>query len=245
MAELAVSPCNWVPMIERSVYKHLLGEPSGHDPCHAFRVRDLAVRIARSIRADSEIVEAAALLHDIGHAGGRPEHAHRGATLAATLLSESCFPAHKVPAVTLCIEGHHWLPNRAGDPKSPTPEYQAFADADRLDALGAIGIARTFAFGGAHGRPIWNPAPEAPEGPYGISSLHHFDEKLMKLPEDMYTEMGRSIAERRVGVLQDFLRSFHLEWEGGDVEMNSSFARRMSIIEHPPEAIGKGPRSRP
>jgi uncharacterized protein len=68
-----------------------------------------------------------------------------------------------------------------------------------MDALGAVGIARTFAFGGAHGRPIWNQHPEKmPQAPYGISSIHHFYEKLLHLPNDMYTEPGRLVAARRV-----------------------------------------------
>ena len=141
-----------MPKLEREVCRYLNGEFSGHDPWHAFRVRDLAIRIAQAIGADTEVVHAAALLHDIGHLSGRAEHAQRGADLAADLLSGSGFPADKVRAVITCIEHHHWLPGRAGDPQRPTVEYQAFADADRLDALGAIGIARTFAFGGAHSR---------------------------------------------------------------------------------------------
>src|SRR6185436_8573470 len=126
------------------------------------------------------------------------EHAQRGAALASEALSGSGFPVDKIGAVTACIERHHWQPDRAGDPLRPTLEYQAFADADRLDALGAIGIARAFAFGGAHLRPIWNPGQNAPpEGLYGVSSVHHFYDKLLRLPGDMYTEPGRRLAARR------------------------------------------------
>src|ERR1700687_3038546 len=147
----------WTRRLEEEVRSQLSGESSGHAPAHAFRVRDLAVRIAVAIDADSEVVQAAALLHDIGHATGRADHAQRGAGLAAEVLSRCSFPGEKAPAVTACIAHHHWQPERAGDPPRPTLEYQAFADADRLDALGAIGIARAFAFGGAHHRPIWVP----------------------------------------------------------------------------------------
>jgi uncharacterized protein len=120
----------------------------------------------------------------------------------------------------LCIEQHDWIPGRAGDPQLPTLEYQAFADADRLDALGAIGVARTFTFGGAHGRPIWDPEPNtAAHGAYGASSIHHFHDKLLRLPGDMYTEPGRRLAARRVAVLEEFLRMFHLQWDGKDIEL--------------------------
>jgi hypothetical protein len=101
-------------------------------------------------------------------------------------------------------------------------EYQAFADADRLDAIGAIGIARAFAFGGAHSRPIWDPEPNATsQGPYGVSSIHHFYDKLLRLPGDMYTEAGRRVAARRVAVMEEFLRTFNLQWNGKDVEVTA------------------------
>jgi uncharacterized protein len=213
----------WTPKLEFEVRQYLNGESSGHDPWHAFRVRDLAIRIASSIGADTEVVHAAALLHDIGHASGRPQHAQRGASLAADLLASCGFPSDKIPSVTSCIEQHEWLPGRAGDPPRPTVEYQAFADADRLDALGAIGIARTFAFGGAHSRPIWNPEPNTvAHGAYGTSSIHHFYDKLLRLPSDMYTEPGRRLAARRVMVTEEFLRSFNLQWEGKDIEVTAA-----------------------
>jgi uncharacterized protein len=180
----------WTPKLEHEVRRYLNDEPSGHDPWHALRVRDMAIRIAQAIGADTEVVHAAALLHDIGHASGRAEHAQRGASLAAELLVACSFPREKVGSVTSCIEQHDWLPGRAGDPQSPTLEYQALADADRLDALGAIGIARTFAFGGAHSRPIWDPEPNAAaQGPYGVSSIHHFYDKL----RPWRSSCGRSI----------------------------------------------------
>jgi uncharacterized protein len=206
--------------LEAEVHRHLRSEPSGHDHWHAFRVRDLGIRIAEAIGADTEVVQATALLHDIGHGTGRPEHAKRGANLATTILFGCGFPADKISAITACIEHHHWLPCRAGDPQVPTVEYQAFADADRLDALGAVGIARAFAFGGAHGRPIWNPeADTAAPGPYGASSIHHFHDKLLRLRGDMYTEPGRRLAAQRVAVLEEFLDAFILQWDGKDFEL--------------------------
>jgi uncharacterized protein len=212
----------WIPELEQEVRRYLNGESSGHDPWHAFRVRDLAIRVASAIGADIEVVQGAALLHDIGHVSGRGEHAQRGASLAADLLLSCGFPSEKLRAVTSCIEQHDWLPRRSGDPQSSTLEYQAFADADRLDALGAIGIARTFAFGGAHSRPIWNPEPNAAQGPYGVSSIHHFYDKLLRLPGDMYTEPGRHLAAQRVAVMEEFLRTFNLQWDGKDAGVTAS-----------------------
>ncbi|HXI39242.1 MAG TPA: HD domain-containing protein [Bryobacteraceae bacterium] len=235
-----------MPVLEQEVRRCLNGESSGHDLWHAFRVRDLAIRIAQIIGADTEVVHAAALLHDIGHVSGRAEHAERGASLAADLLSSCAFPLGKILAVTSCIEQHHWLPGRAGDPKRPTLEYQAFADADRLDAVGAIGIARTFAFGGAHGRPIWEPEPNAgANGPYGISSIHHFHDKLLRLHGDMYTEPGRRVAARRIAVIEEFLRMFHLQWDGKDVELNALATEpRVSLGSLPKRSVKVGDRIR-
>lgn len=215
-----------VAALEEQVRQRLSGEASGHDQWHAFRVRDIAVRIAAAIGADVDVVEAAALLHDIGHETGRADHASRGASLAADLLAGCRFPAEKISAVITCIEHHHWQPDRAGDPPEPTLEYQAFADADRLDALGAIGIARTFAFGGAHQRPIWDPDPNAATAPEsGRSTIQDFYDKLLRLPADMYTEPGRHFAGSRVAVMQEFLKTFYLEWKGLDVEFAPSELR--------------------
>jgi uncharacterized protein len=210
----------WKGDLESAARRHLDAESSGHDSAHAFRVRNIAIRIAASIGADVEVVEAAALLHDIAHGTGRADHARRGSTLARGVLSECRFPADKIKAVVNCIEHHHWEPRRAGDPRQPTLDYQAFADADRLDALGAIGIARTFAFGGANGRVIWNPEPETvKKGLYGVSSIHHFYDKLLQLPNDMYTEPGKRLASRRVRLMEEFLDAFYLEWEDRDFEL--------------------------
>jgi uncharacterized protein len=235
-----------MPKLEQEVRRYLNGESSGHDPWHAFRVRDLAIGIGQAIGADTEVVHAAALLHDIGHVSGRAEHAQRGARLAADFLSNCGFPADKVRAVVSCIEHHDWLPGRAGDPQSPTVEYQAFADADRLDALGAIGIARTFAFGGAHSRPIWDPEPNtAAQRPYGVSSIHHFYDKLLGLPGDMYTEPGRRLAARRVAVMEEFLRTFHLQWNGKDVAVTApAMEPRTSLGSFPKRSVKVGDRIR-
>ena len=230
----------WTLNLAEEVRQHLNNDSSGHDPWHAFRVRQLGAQIALAIGADTDVVEAAAVLHDIGHATGRAEHAQRGAALASEVLSRSGFPLDKIGAVTACIEHHHWQPGRAGDPLRPTLEYQAFADADRLDALGAIGIARAFAFGGAHHRPIWNPAANATAGPYGASSVHHFYDKLLRLPGDMYTEMGRDLAARRVAVMQEFLRILYAEWECRDAGAMVAAPYSLSALSERAVEIGDG-----
>lgn len=238
---------NWRLTLAAELRRHLNDEVSGHDPEHARRVRELAVRIALAIGADRDVAEAAALLHDIGHSVGRDRHAIRGAGLAADLLARSGFPAAKIAAVEDCIRHHHWQPGRAGDPLRPTLEYQAFVDADRLDALGAIGIARTFAFGGAHGRPLWAHGDAVAQRPYGPSSIHHFYEKLLRLPDDMYTEPARRLAVQRVAVMEEFLRTFHAEWEGTDAEATVATApvNSLNTLSEGPVQIGERSRRIP
>jgi len=211
----------WRPLFESALARHLEHEPSGHDAHHARRVCRIALQLAASIDADADIVEAAALLHDLGHHAGRQNHAERSAEIAKRLLDEAGFPESKREAVLECIRLHEWRPDRSGDPVRPSLEYQAFADADRLDALGAVGIARVFTFGGAHGRPIWEPdgtpTGAEPTGRFGPSSIQHFYDKLLLLPSGMYTTAGRALAQRRLKVIERFLKAFHAEWAGHDL----------------------------
>ena len=214
-----VRPENWTAALEDEVRDALVHEPSGHDIHHALRVRNLGVQLARLTAADQDAVAAMALLHDVGHAAGRADHAANGARAASSILSRVGFPKEKVSLVVSSIEHHHWKPGNAGDPVNPPLEYQVFADADRLDALGAIGIARVFAFGGAHRRPIWDPnTSEGPASAYGLSSIHHFYDKLLQLERGMYTAPARHLAARRTLTLRVFLNTFFDEWELRDLD---------------------------
>lgn len=208
----------WASALEREVRVALALEASGHDAHHALRVRNLGLRLAELTGADRDAVEAMALLHDVGHTTGRADHAASGARLASALLERVGFPKEKIPLVVRCIEHHHWRPEKADDLVDPPLEYQVFVDADRLDALGAIGIARAFAFGGAHDRPIWEPDEyKQSESTYGRSSVHHFFDKLLHLERGMYTAPARDLAARRTAVLKDFLNTFLGEWELRDL----------------------------
>jgi uncharacterized protein len=210
---------DWRGRLEDVVRDALARESSGHDVHHVLRVRELVLRLAEIDGGHRDIVEATALLHDIGHVEGRENHAAASARSAATLLSRLGFPDEKIDAVVACIEHHHWSPGNERDLPDAPIEYRVFADADRLDALGAIGIARAFAFGGAHGRPIWDPDEDAePDPAYGHSSVHHFDDKLLRLADGMYTATARAIARNRTETLRRFLETFHDEWALRDVD---------------------------
>jgi uncharacterized protein len=165
-------------------------------------------------------VALAALVHDLGDAkltGYEPTWAdHPARSLLSSLGAPAALIDHVVEiACDLSFKG-------AGVPTPMrTVEGRVVQDADRLDALGAIGIARAFAYGGARGRPLYTPG-EAPVMHQSLrdyrdsraSTINHFHEKLLLLRERMNTPSGRRLAEARHAYLEAFLAEFHREWEG-------------------------------
>ncbi len=122
---------------------------SGHDFDHVLRVLALAERIGRAEGADLAVVRTAALLHDVGESQGRRDHHLRGAAIAREILAGS--PPEFIEAVAHAIEAHRFR----AEPTPRTLEAKVVSDADKLDALGAIGIARVFAHAGARGTALW------------------------------------------------------------------------------------------
>jgi len=197
----------------------LAGDASGHDWWHVERVRRLALRLARQEGADALVAELAALLHDVAdwktsgdpHAGARHAREWLGA-----LDVEAGALEHVAEIVdTLSFKG-------AGVPTPMrTLEGKVVQDADRLDALGAIGIARAFAYGGSRGRALHDPeAPPVLHASFaqyrgsGGATLNHFHEKLFLLRDRMNTASARRIAEERHRYMEDYVRRFLEEWEG-------------------------------
>ncbi len=197
----------------------LAGDATGHDWWHIERVRGMALRLAREEGADPLVVELAALLHDVGdwkasgdpHAGGRHAREWLGSLDVDPTVTE-----HVAEIVdTLSFKG-------AGVPTPMrTLEGKVVQDADRLDALGAIGIARAFAYGGSKGRALHDPAAppllHASFDQYrsaGGPTLNHFHEKLLLLRDRMNTATARRIAEERHAYMQEFVKRFLREWEG-------------------------------
>ncbi len=179
------------------------GEATGHDWFHTQRVLAMSREIAKQENCNIEIVQAAALLHDVAdHKFGYTKE-RRGALLRQ-LMTEAGFPAELHEAVIEVVESISFsegVPCR----ESLRQESNVVKDADRLDALGAIGIARTFAYGGKMGRPIYDPADPT-------NSLQHFDDKLLRLAEDMHTETGKALAKQRHDFLLQFKEQFLREW---------------------------------
>ncbi len=185
----------------RSLYA---GADSAHAFDHVLRVLALAERIAEAEGADLEIVRTAALLHDI--ARNEPDHHLRGAERARTLLAGQ--PPAKVEAVCQAIEAHRF---RKG-PAPTTLEARCLQDADKLDAIGAIGIARAVAYAATHGSRLWSEPLEAietrPALPEGIdyTPSHEFVYKLTRLPGMLTTETARQIAAGRQRYMSEFFR---------------------------------------
>ncbi len=179
------------------------GETTGHDWFHTQRVLAMSREIAKQENCNIEIVQAAALLHDVAdHKFGYTPESRE--VLLRQLMTEAGFSAafqEMVIEVVESISFSEGVPCR----ESLRKESNVVKDADRLDALGAIGIARTFAYGGKMGRPIYDP-----EDP--TNSLQHFDDKLLRLAEDMHTETGKALAAERHDFLLQFKAQFLQEW---------------------------------
>ena len=182
------------------------GEVSGHDVNHTLRVRRLAERIAHDEGADLHVVALAALLHDVDDAKISPETAD-GLTNARTFLDAHGVGGDEAAAVLEAIREVSF--SRNGDAAPTSLEAACVRDADRLDAIGAIGVARAFAYGGAHGR-----AMHDPEGSDATTTVGHFYDKLLRLKDMMCTNTGQRIAAGRHAVTAAFLDELLLEWDG-------------------------------
>ena len=170
------------------------GNSGGHDAEHSLRVYRNALRIAEEEPGcDMEIVALAALLHDADD--HKLFHTENNANARSFLIAQKVAP-EKIERICEAINAVSFSQNRGKRPE--TLEGKIVQDADRLDALGAIGIARTFAYGGEHGRSL-------------DESVAHFHEKLLLLKDELNTEAARRLAEPRHAFLKQFLEEYEQE----------------------------------
>ncbi len=189
-----------------------------HSFDHTERVWKLSTQLAKEENADLEIVQTAALLHDIARLKedkGEVEcHAKGGAKLAREILKRLNFPEEKVDKICYAIDVHRHSTNINPE----TKEAKILQDADRLDALGAITIARMFSSGGEFQIPMHDPKQpieEVHDGIRGSTTINGFYKKILKLkPEQFNTSKAKEIAKHRYKFVQDFLKEFLDEWEG-------------------------------
>lgn len=196
------------------------GADSVHDFDHILRVLALAERIARVEQADLSIVRAATLLHDWGRSeadAGAQDHAAIAAARAREFLAARGEQPVWIEAVIHAIAAHRF---RVA-PEPATLEAQVLFDADKLDAIGAIGIARAFAYGGAHQQRLWAPMDEVDLARWEANGddaahtpVHEFVVKLARIQERLYTGEGRAIALERHRYMEAFYQRLEAEVQG-------------------------------
>lgn len=200
------------------VKQKLQNAEGGHDWFHIERVLKNAREIAAGENVDLFIVELGALLHDIADYKFHGGNEDLGPQIARDFLQEKQVPAEVIIHVENII---NWISFKGGNEAQQfnSPELQVVQDADRLDALGAIGIARTFNYGGFRGRAIFDPAIppnlHMTSAEYKASTaptINHFYEKLFLLKDRMNTKTGKKLAEARHEFMEEFLRQFYREW---------------------------------
>lgn len=209
-------------ILQASAYarQELESDSSGHDWWHIVRVACTARRLAEEEQADLFVCELAALLHDVADEKLNSS-AEEGMSKVRDWLEDHDVDEDTAGRVleiiaTISYKGGHNRP-------VTTKEAQIVQDADRLDALGAIGIARTFAYAGWKGHRMYDPErPLRTEVTYEeyrkgeASAIHHFYEKLFKLADLMNTDSGRRWAKSRHRFMEQYLEQFYHEWNGAD-----------------------------
>jgi len=192
------------------------GDSSGHDIHHTLRVHSLARSICAEEGGDEDVVRMAALLHDVDdpklfHSTGYPN--------ARRFMEGEGMDSETIERVVRIITQISFKGTGTVVPDSL--EGRIVQDADRMDAIGAIGIARAFAYGGSRGRPMHNPGEKPKENmteaEYRVNqgtTVNHFYEKLLKLKNLMNTDAAKRMAEARHRYMQGFLDEFMDEWDG-------------------------------
>ncbi|MBF0431888.1 MAG: HD domain-containing protein [Fibrobacteria bacterium] len=201
------------------VQNKLKGEGSGHDWWHVYRVWTLAIKLAEKEGADLFIVELAALLHDIADWKFHNGDETVGPRLAAEWLGKLDVESKTINRVCDIINTLSFKGSGVPTPMS-TIEGEIVQDADRLDAMGAIGIARAFAYGGNKNREMHNPdIPPVQHHTFEeykknqSTTINHFHEKLLLLKGQLNTSTAKNIGKERHKFMNVFLEQFHREWD--------------------------------
>ncbi|HCD52614.1 MAG TPA: phosphohydrolase [Balneolaceae bacterium] len=209
-----------VSLTEQYVRQTLEGEGSGHDWWHIHRVRNMALHISGVEHADSLIVELAALLHDIADHKFHDGDEEIGTETARKWLVKIGASDSIITQITTIIKEVSFKGAGVATPMSSL-EGKIVQDADRLDAIGATGIARAFAYGGHKNRLLYDPSipPEMHDSfdTYKKSTaptINHFYEKLLLLKDRMNTKTGKKLAEERHQFMLAYLDRFMNEWDG-------------------------------
>ncbi|MFD1062474.1 HD domain-containing protein [Winogradskyella litorisediminis] len=203
------------------VKSELANAEGGHDWFHIERVYKNTLNIAKHEDVDIEVVSLAALLHDIADPKFHDGDETVGPKIARKFLFEQNVDSKVIEHVVAIIENMSFKNTFEEGEKFTSKELEVVQDADRLDAIGAIGIARCFNYGGFKNRALYNPeiAPNLnmTKEEYKNSSaptINHFYEKLLLLKDKMNTKTGQKIAAERHSYMEKFLKQFYAEWNG-------------------------------
>ncbi len=203
------------------VKSQLKNAEGGHDWFHTERVYKNALLIAKTEPVNTFVVALAALLHDIADSKFNNGDETLGPKIARKFLLKTNVDSEVIEHVSQIIEHMSYKHSLDLENSFTSNEMKVVQDADRLDAIGAIGIARCFNYGGFKNRPIYNPdiqpnlnmtkaeykSSEAP-------TINHFYEKLLLLKDKMHTKTGKRLAEKRHQFIELYLKQFFAEWEG-------------------------------
>ena len=202
--------------IEAYIKNIFANDSSGHDYFHSIRVYKMAMKIAEGEICDKNIVMISALLHDVDDEKLFQTEDNAN---ARKILQDCEISQTDIERVITIIKSVSYKGDDSDLPQ--TIEGKIVQDADRLDAMGAVGIARAFAYGGSHGRKLYD--PEIPpitdmnEGEYRQhvgTTINHFYEKLLLIKDMLNTDSARKIAEKRQLFMEQFLEEFYAEWNG-------------------------------
>lgn len=202
------------------VKKELQGAEAGHDWFHIERVYKNALHLLKTEQADEQVVLLGALLHDIADSKFHEGDETIGPKKAYDFMTTIEIPEHVKKHVVQIIENISFKGGNF-EKNFRSKELEIVQDADRLDAIGAIGIARTFNYGGFKNHPLYDPAiqPKLQMSKdeykkHQGTTINHFYEKLLLLKDLMNTETGKKMALKRHQYMEGFLEQFYAEWQG-------------------------------
>ena len=204
--------------IERMAYTYFQGARGSHSWDHTLRVRRLCERIGAAEGVDMDVLLVSAYLHDIARSyqddsNGAVCHAEKGAQLAAVIVNKLPLTAGQKDNILHCIRSHRFR----GSHKPRTPEARVLFDADKLDAIGAVGVARAFLFAGEVGARLHSEAADIEKTrAYTVddTGYREFKVKLCKIKDRILTRAGQELAADRHVIMEEFFNRFREEYEG-------------------------------
>ena len=210
--------------LEQTIQKMFQSESSGHDIHHLKRVMALAVHLQKTEGGDELVIAVAAYLHDVHRLiqkeSGQYCSPKDSLPKIIEILNTTDIPHHQRERILHCIEFHEEYGFSVQGKTVDDIETLILQDADNLDAIGAIGVARTFMYGGAYRSPMWVPEVPFDQETYDESAgadpsvIHHFYSKLLKLKGNMNTPTAKKMADHRHRFMEYFLDEFFSEWKG-------------------------------